>query len=47
MNIFDLYADKSEHEDLAASCSIERGNVDFRPFSDHGGLQKAWGACLA
>ena len=28
---------------IAASCSIERDDFDYSPFSDHGGLQKAWG----
>ena len=28
---------------IAASCSIERDDFDYSPFSDRGGLQKAWG----
>ncbi|WP_024851427.1 type I restriction endonuclease subunit R [Hydrogenovibrio kuenenii] len=28
---------------IAASCSIERDDFDYSPFSDNGGLQKAWG----
>jgi type I restriction enzyme R subunit len=27
---------------ITASCSIERDDFDYSPFSDHGGLQKAW-----
>jgi len=28
---------------IAASCSVERDDFDYSPFSDRGGLQKAWG----
>ena len=28
---------------IAASCFIERDDFDYSPFSDRGGLQKAWG----
>ncbi len=28
---------------IAANCAIERDDFDYSPFSDHGGLQKAWG----
>lgn len=28
---------------ISASCFIERDDFDYSPFSDHGGLQKAWG----
>lgn len=28
---------------ISASCVIERDDFDYSPFSDHGGLQKAWG----
>lgn len=28
---------------IAANCAIERGDLDYSPFSDRGGLQKAWG----
>ncbi|EJA7360665.1 DEAD/DEAH box helicase family protein [Vibrio alginolyticus] len=27
---------------ISASCFIERDDFDYSPFSDHGGLQKAW-----
>lgn len=27
---------------ISASCAIERDDFDYSPFSDHGGLQKAW-----
>lgn len=27
---------------IAASCTIERDDFDYSPFSDHGGLQRAW-----
>lgn len=27
---------------ITASCTIERDDFDYSPFSDHGGLQKAW-----
>lgn len=30
-------------EHIAANCAIERDDFDYSPFSDHGGLQKAWG----
>ncbi|MCI2282449.1 hypothetical protein L3081_02365 [Colwellia sp. MSW7] len=28
---------------ITASCTIEHGDFDYSPFSDHGGLQKVWG----
>lgn len=28
---------------IASNCAIERDDFDYSPFSDHGGLQKAWG----
>ena len=28
---------------IAAICVIERDDFDYSPFSDHGGLQNAWG----
>ena len=28
---------------IIASCTIERDDFDYSPFSDHGGLQKVWG----
>jgi type I restriction enzyme, R subunit len=28
---------------IAASCAIARGDFDYAPFADKGGLQKAWG----
>jgi type I restriction enzyme R subunit len=27
---------------ITASCNIEKDDFDYSPFSDHGGLQKAW-----